>query len=1141
MKPQIPRGDININMFIENMLHGYAYHKIIMNGKNEAIDYIFLDVNKQFEELTGLLAKEIIGKRVTEVLPDIKDEEFNWIQHYGDVALNNKKSQFEHQFKGLNKSFSISAFSPHKNYFITLFNDITPRKLIEQKLKQSSDIVKNIQIGIYIYHLEDIDDDRTLRMVDANPITKVYTGVSSKKLIGRTLDENFPGLREKNIPQQFAQVVRSQKPIELEDVYYGDNRTIRSAFSAKAFPLPNNHVGVSFENITRRKIFERKVVDSQNFTNRILNTSPNIIYIYDLVKQSNIFSSKNIIESLGYTAEEIKTMDKDFFSLLLHPEDAELVKTHHQKLSNDSIGQIHELNYRMKNKKGDWMWLMSRDVVFQRAENGKATQILGTAVDISQRKKNEEKIKILEKFTESSTQGLAIAHLNKKLFYLNPALCGIIEEKDPQHVTGNGITNYIPDRIHEKFNNEVIPTVLKNGWWSGGSFIKTKSGREIPTFENIFLLKDEMGNPQFIAAIITDITEQKKIEKEIDEYKNNLETLVEKRTAELKVSEEKFKALFYENHSVILLIESDTGEIADANQAACEYYKYSYEQITKMNIKQINTLSEKEIELELENAKKLKRGHFTFKHKLANNDIRDVEVYTGKVLTENKELLYSIIFDITERNRTREALEQSEEKFRKLAELSPSGISIQTLHKFFYVNETWEKIAGYSSSEALNLPPLDVIHPDDKEMVKTRTEARLKGEKVPNRYDLRIITKSKAVKWIDISVSIIEYEGKIASLTVFNDITERNKAQEALKQSEKKFRKLAELSPSGISIQTNENFLYVNEAWQKISGFTKADALKLHPLESIHPDEKEKIRKRAERRLKGKIEPNRYELKIFTKSQKVKWIDMSITTIEYEGEIASLSVINDITERNKAEKALKESESKLKLLNAQKDKFFSIIAHDLKGPMASFQQLLEVLYEKKDTIEVDDLTRLIRQMHKSAKTTNNLLSNLLIWSRSQLNKVKIEPEPLHIKKLVSETIELMTENARSKTIEINNSISDNLIVFADRNSILTVLRNLISNAINHTPKDGNITIEATENDDKYIEVKVSDNGVGISKEIISRLFKIDEDISTLGTEKEKGSGLGLILCKDFVEKNGGKIWVESELDKGSSFYFTLKA
>lgn len=229
----------------------------------------------------------------------------------------------------------------------------------------------------------------------------------------------------------------------------------------------------------------------------------------------------------------------------------------------------------------------------------------------------------------------------------------------------------------------------------------------------------------------------------------------------------------------------------------------------------------------------------------------------------------------------------------------------------------------------------------------------------------------------------------------------------------------------------------------------------------------------------------------------------------------------------------------LQELNATKDKFFSIISHDLKGPLNSLTSFSGLLINHTDSLSKDDIQMLAKDLDKSLKNLFALLENLLEWSRSQTGNIEFTPENFEIGKLVRETTELLIGQAQAKSITFQLLVpSDDIVIHAHRHSINTVVRNLLSNAIKFTPAGGEITIRCTQRDTELI-TSVSDTGVGMPPEIVAKLFRIDTKHSTKGTANEKGTGLGLILCKEFVEKNGGKIWVESEVGKGSTFYFSL--
>jgi ligand-binding sensor domain-containing protein/signal transduction histidine kinase len=236
--------------------------------------------------------------------------------------------------------------------------------------------------------------------------------------------------------------------------------------------------------------------------------------------------------------------------------------------------------------------------------------------------------------------------------------------------------------------------------------------------------------------------------------------------------------------------------------------------------------------------------------------------------------------------------------------------------------------------------------------------------------------------------------------------------------------------------------------------------------------------------------------------------------------------------------ALEERQHHIEYLNASKDKFFSIIAHDLKNPfnaIIGFSEILQDEIKSGDTAKMENYTGLI---NSSAVQTYRLLENLLEWANSQRGKMPFNPVALNLNQLFSEEILVLNEIANSKSITLKSSIPDNLTIIADKNMIKTILRNLISNAIKFTYKNG-IVITTASVSDKNVEISVCDNGIGMTKETTAMLFRLDANLSTSGTENEKGTGLGLLLCKEFVEKHGGKIWAESIPGNGSTFKFIL--
>ncbi len=259
-------------------------------------------------------------------------------------------------------------------------------------------------------------------------------------------------------------------------------------------------------------------------------------------------------------------------------------------------------------------------------------------------------------------------------------------------------------------------------------------------------------------------------------------------------------------------------------------------------------------------------------------------------------------------------------------------------------------------------------------------------------------------------------------------------------------------------------------------------------------------------------------------------------TIELFGRMIDLKKAKKTISQQKEE--LENHREQLKALNASKDKFFSIIAHDLRNPIAGFLNLTEVLTNNFDVFSEKESKEFIEVMNQASKQLYNLLENLLQWSRSQTGIITYEPKFVYVKKMVDNTIGALMINIENKSIKINVNIDEKTLVFVDENMITTVIRNLISNAIKFSHPNGLISFRCAKKDEQ-VELSVIDNGVGIKKEDQAKLFRIDQHITTQGTSDEKGTGLGLILCKEFIEKNDGKVRVESELNKGSAFIFTL--
>jgi len=269
-----------------------------------------------------------------------------------------------------------------------------------------------------------------------------------------------------------------------------------------------------------------------------------------------------------------------------------------------------------------------------------------------------------------------------------------------------------------------------------------------------------------------------------------------------------------------------------------------------------------------------------------------------------------------------------------------------------------------------------------------------------------------------------------------------------------------------------------------------------------------------------------------------KELEMKVRERTRDLENSNYQLNQELIERHQAEEALKKSEARLIELNATKDKFFSIIAHDLKNPFTCLLGSTELLNEKIYQMDNEKIRELAQVLNDSAKSGYAILQNLLDWSRSQTGLIKFNPENIDLKYLVNENISELRLFSAKKEIDVISEIQEDMHIFADKNMINAVLRNLLSNAIKFTPRFGTVMIGALINHNEVI-VSVKDTGIGIPGENINELFRIDTKFTRPGTNKEQGTGLGLKLCKEFIEMQGGKIWVKSTVNKGSEFVFSI--
>jgi len=332
---------------------------------------------------------------------------------------------------------------------------------------------------------------------------------------------------------------------------------------------------------------------------------------------------------------------------------------------------------------------------------------------------------------------------------------------------------------------------------------------------------------------------------------------------------------------------------------------------------------------------------------------------------------------------------------------------------------------------------------------------------------------------------------------------------------------------------------YVSGSCEKILGYKPDELLGVSVIEQfIHHDDQKKTKQGLWDIIhKAKNGGTQYR----HKHKNGGWVHLeAFGTNQLDNPDVQSVVLNvrDITERKKTEQELVESRNRLKELNATKDRFFSIIGHDLKNPINNILGLSDLMLAEIKAGEYGGLEEYTTMINHSSKKAIDLLSNLLTWARSQTGKISYQPQKVNIKSLAENTIDFLDDNAARKSISLENRVDGNIVVNADPVMMELIIRNLLSNGIKFTRAGGTVTIGARDEHD-FTRVFVEDTGVGISEEDMRKLFRIEYNYSTKGTQKEAGTGLGLLLCKEFIGMHGGEIWVDSKVGEGSTFSFTI--
>lgn len=491
--------------------------------------------------------------------------------------------------------------------------------------------------------------------------------------------------------------------------------------------------------------------------------------------------------------------------------------------------------------------------------------------------------------------------------------------------------------------------------------------------------------------------------------------------------------------------------------------------------------------------------------------------------------------------RTEEELKNNELKFRMLYSKNPLMLFIVDENgKVIDANERTKIDLGYEAQELVGKNVKSVFHPDDQLMITKNIKECLAKKGSTLVWELRKITKGGETIWVREYASVLDFPAeKKTILIACENINEIKKAQLNIISSEEKYKLLTNNIDEMILMHdVNGEINYVNEAGLSLSGFDFSELMGRNIYKLFSEEYGHEIRDY----IANSEKINSlflFEVKLICKNGLKIPLEISVNKLKKHNSHENLLVVARDTRLRKSEvQNLRDYNEELKKSNSAKDKFFSIIAHDLRSPFNALLSYTEILLEDFDELKKDELKEYIHHIKNVSGNIFELLNNLLDWSRMQTDKYQIDPVNVDIQEAIYVVLRLFRESAKSKKIDMQFESDTRCYAYADANMISTILRNLISNAIKFSEDNSVIKISST-NEKDYVRVTIEDNGVGMLEEDIAKLFRIDINYTTLGTHKEKGTGLGLVLSKEMIEKNGGEIFVESHIGKGTKFSFTI--
>ena len=999
-------------------------------------------------------------------------------------------------------------------------------------------IIEHINDGLVV-----LDKDWHYVYVNQKAATMLHRQKPSD-LIGKHIWTEYPEGVDQPFHAAYEKAMREQVPIVFEDHYEPWDLW----FENRIYPSPDSLL-ILFTEITDRKRIERLLNERQYFLQKILDTEPGTVYIYDLEERRNVYVNRHWLSEYGYTPEETQAMGDELIVRIFHPDDLERIAAHHENWRQASEGDIREIEYRVRTKMGDWRWVHSHEAVFTHDEAGRVKQILGISYEVTPRRTAQEALRRSEQ-----QLGLIYDTISDITFLLS------IEPDDRYRfisvnkafLRATGLTG---NQVLGRFADEIIPAASQELVF--GNYRKAIQEKNPVTWEEVSTypageriaivtvnaVYNEAGICTHLVGALHDITVRKQVEKALLE------------------SEEKFSKVFHVSPIPLSITRLSDGHYVEVNESFVKRLGYKREEILGRSAEEVGMWVHPEDRERMMRILREKGSvrNFEAEFRTKSGQIGTTLLFRDIIELAGEEYLIGTSLDITERKQMEEALRESEKRYQLISTITSdymfsSGLDADGRLTLNWATGAFESITGYTMEEYIAHGGWrSTLHSDDLE-IDDRAMEKLRANK-PVISELRTFTKDERLVWVRVYAQPVlnpESEQLIGIYGAVQDITDRKQAEEALAASEAELRALFAamndvvlvIDSNGVYQEiapTNPRLLY--QSPEELLGKSMRDIFPLERAESFINSIEWVIQKQQ-------IAHIEYPLAI---EGETYWFDASISPMESD---RVLWMARDITGRKKTEEKLRQLNEDLErrvalrteelataMVRAQeadrlKSAFLAAMSHELRTPLNSIIGFTGVLIQGLAGPLNEEQTKQLSMSRDSARHLLALINDVLDISKIEAGQLEIMKQPFDMRQAIESALRVVHPLAQKKDLPLSSSIGPGVgLINNDRRRVEQVLINLLNNAVKFT-EQGEVHISCQIRDG-WLETSIRDDGIGIKPEDGERLFKPFQQIDVGPARGHEGTGLGLAICKRLVTAMGGQITFESQWHVGSTFKFTL--